>query len=201
MTVPAEKPRHTIDEYLRIERDSIDKHEFHDGEILAMSGGSVVHSLISSNVIQTLGNRLKGRKCRAYDSNLRVRTGELSRYVYPDATVICGPPQIDPADSKGETVMNPRVIVEVLSPSTEGYDRGDKFEGYRQTPSLEEYVLVSQNIPRIEVFSRRPDGSWLFTPDAGLEAAAKLLCLELELPLADVYADVEFPSLAASTPA
>ena len=118
MTQPAERRRYSAEEYLRFERDSTQKHEFHDGEILAMSGGSPTHSLISSNVIREVGVRLKGKRCHVYDSNLRVWIAGTRRYVYPDSTIICGPLQFDPNDPKLETVANPRVIVEVLSPST-----------------------------------------------------------------------------------
>src|SRR3954468_17004058 len=103
MTVPAAKRRYTIDEYLRLERDSRDKHEFHEGEILAMSGGSAMHSLISMNTGHALRARLNSNRCRVFDSNLRVRIGVATRYVYPDVTVICGPLAFDPDDSKGET--------------------------------------------------------------------------------------------------
>lgn len=197
MTVPAEQRRHTIDEYLRIERDSRDKHELHHGEILAMSGGSPTHSLISMNVGSALNARLKSRRFRVYDANLRISIPNVSRYVYADATVICGPTQFDPSDSKQETVLNPRVVVEVLSPSTEAYDRGAKFDSYRTIASLEEYVLVAQNTPRIDVFFRGADGSWLFYPFAGLNAVAQLRSIQVDLPLGEAYAGVEFPPAEA----
>jgi Uma2 family endonuclease len=193
MTQAAEKHRYTVDEYLRIERDSRDKHEYHDGEILAMSGGTPPHSLISSNVSGELRGRLKGKRCRVYESNLRICIPSENRYVYADASVICGPVQYDPADTKQETVTNPRVIVEVLSPSTEGYDRTTTFDSYRKLQSMEEYVLVSQDSPTVAIFSRQADGGWLFYPSEGIEAIAKLRSIQVELPLTEIYAGVEFP--------
>jgi Uma2 family endonuclease len=197
MTQPAEKRRNTVDEYLRIERDSRDKHEFHDGEILAMSGGTPPHSLITSNVVAELSQRLKGKRCRVYESNLRVCIPSESRYVYADASVICGAIEYDPADPKRETVINPRVIVEVLSPSTETYDRTSKFDSYRKLESLQEYVLVWQLAPRVEVFTRQPDGGWLFHPFEGIEATANVESIQVLLPLAEIYAGVEFPAAQA----
>jgi len=120
----------TISDYLNRERDSLEKHEYRDGEILAMSGGSARHSLISANVIRELGNRLKGKPCRVYDSNLRIRIPRSVLYTYPDASVVCDAPQVDPDDPLKETVINPTVVVEILSPSTEAYDRGEICSGF-----------------------------------------------------------------------
>ena len=156
------------------------------------------HSLIVANVIRELGNRLKGKPCRVFESNLRIRVARKVLYTYPDAAVICGPGQVDPNDPSGESVTNPRVIVEVLSPSTEAHDRGEKFDFYRELDSLEEYVLVSQAAARVETFWRQGEGAWLFTAVSGVHAAARLRCLEIELPLAEVYAGIEFAAEAPS---
>ena len=193
MGLPVETHRHTVEEYLRLEEKSVGKNEFHDGEILAMSGGSYEHSRITANVIGALGNRLAGSPCYVLDSNMRVRVGLGSDYVYPDASILCGDPVFDPADRNRTTVLNPRVVVEVLSDSTEAYDRGGKFALYRDVPSLAEYVLVSQRGPAIDTFRRGADGSWVFSPSAGLGAAAKLPSVGIELPLAEVYAGINFP--------
>ena len=158
-----------------------------------MAGGTGEHSLVVANVIGELRNRLRGKPCHVYDSNLRIRIPRTVLYTYPDATVICGPRQKDPNDPSGETFTNPRLIVEVLSPSTEGYDRGEKFERYRSLDSLEEYVLVSQGTARVETYFRQEHGTWLLTPFSGLEAVARLRCLEIDLPLGEVYAGVEWP--------
>ncbi|MGA2498985.1 MAG: Uma2 family endonuclease [Tepidisphaeraceae bacterium] len=193
MGIPVEKRRYTVTDYLQLERSARERHEYRDGEILLMAGGTADHSLILVNVIGELRNRLKGKPCRAYESNLRIRIARTVLYTYPDISVICGPRQPDPGDPSGETMTNPRLIVEVLSPSTEAYDRGEKFDHYRKLDSLQEYVLVSQSTPRIETFLRQPEGNWLLTPVSGLTSIAKLRSLEVELPLAEVYAGIEFP--------
>lgn len=198
MGLPAEKQRYTIAEYFQHERSALDKHEYRDGEILLMAGGSNDHSLKIANVIAALHGRLKGKPCRVYDSNLRVRIPRKVLYTYPDVSVICGKSEPDANDSAGETVTNPRLIVEVLSPSTEAYDRGEKFDRYRELESLQEYVLVSHEAPRVETFFRQPDGAWLLTPVSGLGASAKLRSLDIELPLSEVYSGIEFPADGAS---
>ena len=192
MGPPISKRRHTVDEYLRMERDSLEKHEFHDGEILAMAGNTPDHSLIASNLIREIGIRLKGKSCRVYESNLRLRAGRSQRYVYPDLSVICGPVQFDPLDTKQETATNPRVLVEILSPTTEAYDRGEKFDRYREIASLEEYILVWQHAPRVELFRRQADGTWTFSAAVGTDSTIKF-ALGIELPLSDVYDGITFP--------
>ena len=193
MSVPVEKPRHSIQDYYRIENDAAEKHEFREGEILAMSGGAPDHSLVAANIIVQLGTRLKGNRCRTYTSDLRIRITGEQRTMYPDVSVVCGDVQIDPDDKAGHTALNPRLIVEVLSPSTEAYDRGDKFAAYRQIPSLQEYVLVSYTEPRVEAFFRQGDGTWAFASFAGMEAHVTLRSLQLELPLSEIYSDIKFP--------
>jgi Uma2 family endonuclease len=191
MGLPVEKRRHTISEYLSFERTARERHEYLDGEILAMAGGSYNHSLILANLIGEIRNVLKGKPCRVLESNLRVRIPRTPLYTYPDASIVCGKPQFDPNDEANETVTNPRVLIEVLSSSTEGYDRGEKFTRYRQMDSLEEYVLVSQDVARVETFRRQADGTWLFSAYSGGEAVLKLTGLGIEIPLAEIYAGVE----------
>jgi len=195
MGLPVTQPRYTVSEYLQREEDSLEKHEYRDGQIILMAGGTPDHSLIIANVIRELGNRLKGKPCHVYDGNLRIRIPRSVLYTYPEASVICGPREVDPNDTTGRSVMNPRLIVEVLSPSTEGYDRGEKFDLYRRLASLEEYVLVTQVTPRIESFFRQPDGTWLFAPYSGLQSIAKLRSLDIEFPLSEAYVGVAFPAV------
>jgi Uma2 family endonuclease len=187
------KRRYSIEEYLRIERDSSIKHEYIDGEILAMAGGSAARSTIILNFNGELRNLLKGKPCRPYESNLRIRIPRTPLYTYPDGFVVSGPLQFDPLDVKRETVVNPRMIAEVLSPTSEAYDRGDKFKYYRQIDSLAEYVLVSQNVPLVETFFRQPDGTWLFSAFSDLTSSVRLSSIEISLPMSEIYADVEFP--------
>lgn len=180
------------EEYLRHEYEADERHEWRDGIVTPRQGGPAEHSLICANFLGAVRDQLKGSGCRLYESNLRVRSVLKLLYTYPDATIICSEPQFDPQDVRRQTVINPKVVIEVLSPSTEGDDRGDKFARYRGIDSLEEYVLVSQTSPNVETFLRRPDGAWLYHCTEGLEATATLRSVAVELPLAEVYAGVEF---------
>lgn len=193
MTPTQPVQRLTPEQYLRRERDSAVRHEYDQGEVFAVQGGPPDHGLIICNVNGRLGNRLKGTPCRVYESNLRVRVPRTTLYTYPDVTVLCGERQFDPLDVNRETVVNPSLIVEVLSSSTESWDRGGKFQNYRQVESLREYVLVSSDKPLVETFLRQGDGTWIYDPAAGPEATAALKSLGVQLPLAEVYAGVEFP--------
>ncbi|MFO0755786.1 MAG: Uma2 family endonuclease [Byssovorax sp.] len=155
----AEQVRLTEQDYLSFERTSPIRHEYADGEIFAMSGGTFEHSALAANVIGELRNLLAPRGCHVLTSDMRVKIPTASRYVYPDGSVVCARPIF--LDEQRDTLLNPCVVVEVLSDSSEAYDRGDKFAQYRAIPSLGEYVLVSQNEPQLEVFTRQPDGSWV----------------------------------------
>ena len=148
------------EEYLAFERSSEQRHEFADGEIFAMSGGTREHSLIAVNIVGELRQALLDRPCEVHASDMRVKIQATTRYVYPDGSVVCGPPAFD--DATRDTLLNPTVLIEVLSDSSEAYDRGDKFAQYRAIDTFKEYVLASQKEARIEYFRRLPDGSWLF---------------------------------------
>jgi Uma2 family endonuclease len=184
-------------EYLRIERRAEFKSEFFDGEMFAMAGGSPHHSLIAVSVASELRNKIKGGRCLVFNSDLRVKIEATGLFTYPDVTVVCGPRNF----FKEDTLLNPSLIVEVLSDSTEAYDRGKKFEHYRQVPSLQEYLLISQQEPRIEQFIRKPD-RWEFCEAAGLSAHLDLPSLGVSLDLAEVFANVEFvpAPIRAATP-
>jgi len=181
--------------------DAVDKHEYYRGEVFAMSGGTPTQSLINANGIGALVRALRGGPCRVYDNNLRIRIPRTTLYTYPDASVICGELQYDPRDKSRQTVLNPTVLVEVLSPSTEAYDRGAKFASYLQIESLKEYILIAQDTPRIETFLRQSDGAWRYLPAAGVETIARLESVEVQLPLAEVYEGVTFPEPAPPTEA
>ena len=187
MAIPSAKMLSSVEDYFRREEKALDKHEFHEGEILAMSGNTYSHSLIAANTIRELGNRLQGSRCRALDSNMRVSVIPGGRYVYPDVTVVCGDPQFDPLDTRPRSLLNPKVIFEVLSESTEAYDRGEKFAKYRQIQSFEEYVLISQFSPQIEVFTRREGGTWVFSAWSGTDAIAQLKTIAIDLPLSGPF--------------
>ncbi len=190
MGLPQQKIQMSPRDYLRCERTAEFKSEFFDGEVFAMSGGSPRHSLLKANVIRELGNGLKGHPCTAYDSDLRVKVEATGLYTYPDASVICGPLEFD--DDVRDTVLSPTLLVEVLSPSTEAYDRGKKFNHYRRIESLREYLLVSQDEAKIERFQRNADGTWTLTEASGLEASLHLPSLGIDLSLREVYEKVDF---------
>ncbi len=177
-------------EYLAFERQSRDKHEFYLGEIFAMSGASRKHNLIAGNFFGELRERLKDRRGEAYVGDMRVRVKPNGLYTYPDVVVVCGEPEF--LDSDVDTLLNPTLLIEVLSDSTEKNDRGTKFKQYRQIPSLREYILVSQDEPSIEHFSRRGDTYWKLTETAGLDSQLDLSSLGCQIPLAESYSKVVF---------
>ena len=195
MGLPATKHRVTAEEYLRLEETSIERHEFHDGTIVMMPAGTPEHSLIVSNVNGEVRQTLKGKPCRAYDSGLKVGFIRTNRFVYPDVLVVCGQPQFDARTRDRRIVVNPRVVVEVLSPSTEAYDRGDKFSGYREIESFEEYVLISQSEASVQTFFRQKEGTWLAAFYSGMQAVVTIRSLGIELPMTEIYAGVEFQPL------
>lgn len=175
-------------EYLAFERSSPMKHEYADGEIFAMSGGTLEHSTVTVNIIGELRNALAGRGCRVLESNMRVKVPATGRYAYPDCSVFCGRPEF--TDEVRDTLINPRVLVEVLSDSTEAYDRGDKFANYRTIPTFMEYVLASQKQPQIEVFTRQSDGSWtlrIYGPGERVDLPSLGCAIEVDRVYADVF--------------
>ena len=163
-----------------------------------MAVASPTHVRITANVIRHLGNRLDGSDCLPYGSDLRIGIPLTSLYTYPDVAVVCG--QLHFADEHRDTVTNPILIVEVLSDSTEAYDRGHKFEHYRTLPSLKHYVVVAQNAPLVDVFTRANGDEWALLPVRGLDAAARLDSLGVELPLREIYDRVEFTDAAPLKP-
>ena len=184
-------PQLTSQEYLAIERDSEQKHEFYRGEMFAMSGASIAHNTISVNLTASLHAQLKDGDCQVFVNDMRVQVQSTGLYTYPGAIVTCEQPQFE--DDQFDTLLNPQVIIEVLSDSTEKYDRGKKFEHYRQIESLREYILIAQDHPQIERFSRQKDLHWLLDEASGLDAVLHLPTVDCTLKLTDVYAKVQFP--------
>jgi Uma2 family endonuclease len=182
----------TPEEYLEIERRAERKSEYFQGEMFAMAGASFAHVVIVGNLGRELGNRLEAGPCSVYSSELRLRVAPNGLFTYPDVMVICGGPEF--ADDRTDTVVNPVLIVEVLSESTEAYDRGGKFEQYRKLPSLLEYLLVAQDAPRIEQFTPQPDGHWLRAETSGRDASIYLASIDCVLPLNKIYNKVNWPS-------
>ena len=192
MGLPQPVKRYTPEEYYRLERDAAYRSDYYDGEIFAMAGGTSRHALIGANVIREVGVRLKGTPCAVYNSDQRLKIKATGLRVYPDASVYCGPLEYDDQDAELETATNPTIVFEVLSASTEAYDRGFKAENYRQVGSLRAYVLIAQDTPHIEVHERQDDNSWLMREENRLDAAVKLPGISVTLPLAEVYDRIAF---------
>jgi Uma2 family endonuclease len=180
------------EEYLARERVADFKSEYYAGEIFAMAGATEAHNLIVTNVVRELSAQLKSRPCRVYPSDMRVKVDPSGLYTYPDAVVACG--EIRFEDEDRDTLLNPVIVVEVLSPSTEAYDRGGKFAQYRRLNSLKEYVVIAQDRYLVERFVRHEDGQqWILTEFSGPAATLVLPSIQCAVPLAEIYDKVEFP--------
>ncbi|QDT53637.1 hypothetical protein Pan44_16600 [Caulifigura coniformis] len=184
----------SVDDYLAMERRSDIKHEYFAGQIFAMAGASYAHSTITANVSGELRDALRNTDCNVVSSDMRVRTVS-TLYAYPDVAVLCGKPEFD--DEERDTLTNPIVLIEVLSDSTEGYDRGQKFFNYRSIPSLKEYVLISQRQRLVEHFARQPNGQWLLTTYSSSDQVVQFPTLDVSIPLASFYLKVELSSTPA----
>ena len=185
-----QNPFLTPEHYLEIERAAETKSEYYAGQMFAMAGASRAHNLIVSNVVGEVRSRLKGTPCETYPSDMRVLVSAAGLYTYPDVSVACGEPEF--ADGKTDILLNPLVIVEVLSDSTEAYDRGAKFALYQRLPSLIEYVLVSQNTPQVETYLRQAGGTWLYSRVDSLETEVVFQTLSIRMPLSELYDRVTF---------
>ena len=179
------QPRLTPEQYLQIERAAEFRHEYYAGQMYAMSGGSHPHALIIMNLGAELRSALKKTRCLVSPTELRVRVARDGLYTYPDIVVVCGDPLY--ADDHVDTLLNPTLLIEVLSPSTEAHDRGFKSVQYRKLESLQEYAWVAQDEARIEVFRRQPEGQWLLSEAVGLGAACRFESVGCNVALADVY--------------
>lgn len=184
------KIRYTPQEYLAIERGAEERSEYFDGEIFAMGGASEQHNLIGGNIFASLHFQLKTRPCKVYSSDMRVKVNETGLYTYPDVVALCAPSQFD--DHQKDTLINPALIIEVLSKSTEGYDRGEKFAHYRKIETLMEYVLIAQNKHHIERYVRQQDNNWLMSETYNVQDTIKLVSIDCSLALAEIYDKVEF---------
>ncbi len=178
------KTHYTVEDYLTLERSASYKSEYRDGQIYAMTGASRKHNLVSGNIYRELSLQLKKRTCEAYINDMRVKAAEVSSYHYPDVAVVCGTPQFE--DAQVDTLLNPTVLIEVLSPFTEAYDRGSKFALYRKIASLREYLLVAQDQPNIERYVRQDD-VWILSEVTGIEAFISLDSIDCMLSLREVY--------------
>ncbi len=182
------KPKLTPQEYLVRERKAVFKSEYYHGETFAMAGATREHNLIVGNVVRETGNALKARSCEVYPSDMRVKVSPTGLYTYPDATVVCGAPEFD--DEQFDTLLNPTVLFEVLSESTESYDRGEKFRQYREIESLKEYVMIAAHRASVECYIRQADGRWLLQEYQSLEQAATFESINVTIELTEIYRNV-----------
>jgi Uma2 family endonuclease len=179
------KRKYTIEEYLEMENAAVEKHEYYQGEIFAMSGNKFEHNIVTSNLIANLASKLKGRPCMPFGSDLRVHIQKNSLFTYPDISIICGKPEFLNDDKFN--LLNPTVLIEVLSPSTKNYDRGDKFRLYRDIPSLKEYILVDPDSVHIEAFHVNEHGNWELREYHALTETLQINSVQAALPLGDIY--------------
>ncbi len=188
------QPLYSPAEYLALEREASYKSEYINGQIYAMAGTSRRHNLIGGNFYRLIGQQFVGRACEAYVSEMRVKVSPTGMYTYPDVAAACGELRFE--DGYIDTLLNPSVIVEVLSPSTEAYDRGEKFAHYRRLDSLMEYVLVSQDKVRVEHYTRQA-GGWLLTEISDLDGVLRLASIDCSVRLRDIYDKVQFEDEAS----
>lgn len=180
----------SVEDYLLQEETSLEKHEYYAGEVFAMSGGSINHNTISGNVFGEIRAFLKGKTCRVFNSDQKIHIEANGLFTYPDLSIVCG--ELKTWNNRNDVIINPVVIIEVLSPSTAGYDRGDKFKLYRDIPSLKEYILISSTEVRIEQYTRQSEHFWNFQETKDASAALQIETVGFSCPLAEVYRDVVF---------
>lgn len=190
MGLALKKPKlYTSAEYLEFERQAEVRHELIDGEIFEMAGAVKRHNQISSNIIRLLGNQILERDCNAYSSDMRVKITATEKYTYPDVVAVCGEEYFE--DSTEDTLLNPMLIIEVLSKSTEAYDRGAKFKYYQTVESFQEYVLITQEPNRVEQYVRRNKNEWTYFEFRQPEDVVKLNSINCELVLQDIYHKIQ----------
>jgi Uma2 family endonuclease len=187
--------RYTLEEYLELDRTSEERLEFWDGEVFCMSGGSEAHVEIESNLVAFLKPQLRERGCRVFPAEMRIKVPSAPPYRYSDFSALCGKAEFEEIGGV-DTLVNPQLIIEVLSPSTEAYDRGDKFSHYTSIPTLREYLLVAQHRPHVTRLLRQDDGTWNHSQVNDLESSVRLDSLDCELPLSEIYRDVNFDAPA-----
>ena len=189
--------RYTLEEYFELERTSEERFEFWNGEVFCMSGVSEEHAEIETNLIVSLKSRLRTRGCRVFPANIRIKVPSAPPYRYADLSALCGEAQFEEIGGV-DALVNPQLIVEVLSPSTEAYDRGDKFTHYKSIPTLSEYLLVAQHRPHVTHLYKQSDGTWIHSEANDLEAVLSLSSLDCELPLNEIYRGVSFDAETTS---
>ncbi|MDZ7401888.1 MAG: Uma2 family endonuclease [candidate division KSB1 bacterium] len=191
------KRRLTPEEYLEIERQAEYKSEYFNGEMFAFAGATREHNLIAGNIYSNLHQQLRKKTCEVYPSDMRVKVTATGLYTYPDVVIVCGKPQFE--DEKEDILLNPIVIIEVLSPTTENYDRGIKFTHYRTISSLTDYILVAQDNIHVEHYVRQSDRSWLFSEYKSADEKIQIESIGCELLVAEIYEKVEFEGESKSS--
>lgn len=203
MSLPQTRVSYSVDEYLALEREAEDRHEFLDGEIYQMAGESPEHGAICTNIVGQLYNQLRGRDCQAFAKDMKVRSGPTPKvnyrpkglYSYPDLVVVCG--ELKFHDERRDVLLNPTVIIEVLSPTTEAFDRGEKWVRYQTwLPEFSDYLLVSQSKPQLDHFHRQASGAWVYSLANDLEKSVRLDSIKCVLSLTDIYDRIVFPDEA-----
>jgi Uma2 family endonuclease len=185
-----EKQHFTVEEYLNLERETREKHEFYKGELFAMAGGSPNHTIITGNIFKELSNRLSRKGCRAFNSEMKIFVKAFDLYTYADASAFCGEPNF--LKETDAIIDNPSLIVEVLSDSTEDYDRSKKFLFYRSLPSFNEYLLIRQEKPTVEYYCKIAQHKWTMTELEGLSAKVRFKHLGISIPLEQIYENINF---------
>jgi len=186
-------PKLTVDEYLAQEQETDTKYEFHNGKIFALAGGSIHHGLLCGNIYAEIRSALKNKKspCKPFTSKVKLNIEKKNSFVYPDAMVIYG--EIDTSKEDENAVSNPILIVEVLSPSTANYDRGDKFFLYKQVSTLQEYVIIEQHKAQVDVFYKQPESDlWKISRYEGLTTKVKFQSIKVEIKMSELYFDINF---------
>lgn len=187
-------PKHkmTMEEYIEFDKNSEGRWEYFDGEVFDIAGGSISHNRICRNLIGIFDRKLEGSTCEAFTEGMRIKVPKALPYRYPDVVVVCGEMIIEKIQRQ-EMLVNPLLIIEVLSSSTEGYDRGSKFTAYQSIESFREYLLIAQDRPHITQYARQPNGQWLRKDIEGMDSVLKLSCPDCELTFKEIYRQVEFP--------
>jgi Uma2 family endonuclease len=196
---PVPKKKYTLKEYLESDKNSEERYEYFDGEVFAMGGGSPNHARISLNVCTSLTQKLKGGRCEAFNSEMRVKVPTALPYRYPDASVVCGEPIFDEIDGQ-QMLVNPILIVEVLSPSTAAYDLGEKFTAYQSIDAFQEYLLISQDRPHVIQHVKQAKRRWLRIEVEGMDGEVKLESVNLTLNLSELYERVNFQASSPTQP-
>ncbi len=181
----------TVEEYIEFDKNSEERYEYFDGEVFAMAGGSSNHARIGGNAYESLQRKLRGKNCEAFNSDMRIKVPAAFLYRYPDASVVCGEPVFEKPQGQ-EQLVNPILIVEVLSPTTEAYDLGRKFTAYQSIESFQEYLLIAQDRPHVIQHIRQTKGRWLRIEIEGLDSEIQLESLQITLTMAELYERVKF---------